>query len=129
MRSVGRAYRPTRTYQGRVVYDRKKHPFRQADLNRIARSIFFQAGPNETIITRLLYEISVYFVRILLDLFIAGTWAPIAYKWLYGMVDFFLGQVGSLINWEASSNYARGFYSYLVGRYPELVPPPPETTA
>jgi len=115
------------TLRGRVVYERKLHPFRQTDINRIARAIFWHIGPSATIITRLLYELSVYFLRLVLDLFGQGNWTPIAYNWIYSLVDEFVRRLIEYEGRETAESWVQGLQLLLVGYFPpEYVAPPVE---
>jgi len=99
--------KPQHTVRGRVVYDRKPHWFSEADLLRIGKSIFFRSSGEASVLKDILYRVSMYFLRIILDLFGAGVFASVVYLYLTDMVAALLDglyqlalSTGSTEDWD-----------------------------
>lgn len=94
------------TQEGRVVYDRVRHPFSERDLIRIELSLIRHYSPDTFSIQKILASVSTGLLRSILDLVGAGRLADIVY-WL---VINFLDEAFRLLG----EGFAKAFSLFMV---------------
>jgi hypothetical protein len=79
-------YKPHTTYVGRVVYNRKLHPFGPRDLLRIQQRVI-EESPTESELEQLLRDLSIQMLDIMLGP--VGKILPPekVFQWIYNLVD------------------------------------------
>lgn len=102
-----------RTTVGRVVYDRPLHQFSLADVERIMRALFVQTHGELGLLEEVLYTASIYFLRIILDLFGVGVFAPVVYYWVTNVVKDVLLKLEELLGFDVAAYVAQEIYSHV----------------
>jgi len=107
MPSVARRSRPSRTYVGRVVYNRTPHLFSMRDLLRVADHVFVRLGEDPSVLASVVYDLSIRMLQIILFRIGLPGLAKIVYLFLIRIVDWGVQLLAGWFSRKEMEEFAR----------------------
>lgn len=108
LRARSSRLRPAWTAVGRVVYNRKPHLFRIADLYRVMDHVFTRLADDPSVLASTVYDLSIKALEIILLRFGTPFLAKAVYLVSYRLIDWFIQFLAGWFGRKDMEKYATG---------------------